>query len=147
MKEKLKDIQKLFYILFANFVISSVVIFIVKKYIGVEDVLSISSKITMIAMILMLVLILVAYSIYDFLAKKSKKIEDNTEMQLELFKKAMRIKMLMFDAVGFLTAVLMMLIYQKTYVYMLGIIGVFFVISFPSEIRFKRDFVGRKNIF
>ena len=147
MDEKFKQLQFIFLAFFIEFIFLGLGVFILKNYLGVEDTLALSSKITMVVMIVMIAMIPAAYLIYDIFAKKSKKIEDNEEQQFDLFRKAMIIKMAMFSGVGSITAFMMFFIYQKTYLYILAIIAVFFLISFPNKTRFRRDFQKRKDIF
>lgn len=152
MQEALNQIKKLFIIFLSGFVFYSLVIIILKKVVNVSDMITLSSKLTIVAMFLMVISILVAYFVYDRFAKKSQAIEEEDDeeqlnKQLKLFKKASLIKMAMLDFVGFISATMLLLLYQTSYLYMLGIIVVFFMINFPNEIKFRRDFVKRKDLF
>ncbi|MBN2664216.1 MAG: hypothetical protein JXR68_11250 [Bacteroidales bacterium] len=148
MDKTLKKLRLIFSALFLEFISISGILFYLKKVAEYEDIIDMSNKITMIAPVIMLISILVAYYIYDRIAKKSQKLEiEDTEGQTKFFSSAMIIKMGMLNFVGIIAAVMMFLIFQKTYLYMLGIVAVFFLINFPSEVKFRRDFVKRNDIF
>lgn len=160
MEDVLRYLRKIFFVLFAGFLLFSILVIVLKKVVEVPDMITLSSKLTVVALFLMVAAILAAYFVYDRFAKKSQKIdineneeiekgkeEDNRIVQYSLFRKAMLIKMSMFVFVGFLSALMLLLLYQNTYLYMLGIIAVFFFINFPSDIKFKRDFRRAKELF
>jgi len=148
MKESLKRLKIIFAAIFGGFIIVSAIAILLKKVLNIADTITLSNKLTMVIMIVMMMSILGAYFIYDRFAKKSKDIDDENENErLSLFSKAVIVKLSMFSFVGVLTAMMLIVLYQDTYLYMLGIIGVFFLINFPNEIKYKRDFVKRKNLF
>lgn len=148
MDKTLKKLRLIFLSLFLEFISISAILYYLKKVAGYEDVIDMSNKITMIAPLIMLISILVAYYIYDRIAKKSQKLDiEDTQGQTKFFSSAMLIKMGMLNFVGIIAAVMMFLIFQKTYLYMIGIVAVFFLINFPSEVKFRRDFVKRNDIF
>ena len=102
MEQKLKQLRLVFLASFAGFAIFSIIIYLLKKNGTVEDMLTVHSKITVIAMLLMLVCILAGFFIYDRYAKKSKSLdmEDLDELEnarFELFKKGVIAKMAMFS--------------------------------------------------
>ncbi len=154
----LKYLKKMFFIFFSVFLVFSILIIVLKKVFEIPDMITLSSKLTIVALFLMVAAILLAYFIYDRFAKKSQKIDsgdtldeakeqENKILQYKLFRDAMIIKMSMFVFVGFLSALMLFLLYQNTYLYMLGIIAVFFFINFPNDIKFKRDFLRGKDLF
>jgi type VI protein secretion system component VasK len=152
MEQIFKKLKQIFWLVFGEFALLSMIVIVLKRILHVKDFIGFQSKITVVGMLLMLILILLAYFIYDRYAKKSQKIENDNdeeklEQQLELYKKAMIVKMIMFNSVGTLSAIMLFLLYQRTYLYMIGIVAVFFFISFPSEIRFKRDFLPKRQLF
>ena len=124
------------------------IFFYLKQVQNLADIIDRSSKITMIVPIILIATILIAYYIYDRIAKKSQNLDfDDTENQLKYFTSAMIIKIGMLNFVGIIVGIMMFLIYQETYLYMLGIIAVFFMLNYPSETKFRRDFVKRNEIF
>jgi len=144
MNENLKKLKIIFYAILSQFVIISIIVYSLKSMKIVEDVIKNNNKLLMIVPAIMLILILVAFLYYDRLAKKSKALENEDE-QFAIFKNAMIIKLAVIDLVGLLTAVMMFLIYIDSYLYMLGIIFVFFLLSAPSEQKFRKDFIEKKN--
>lgn len=148
MKKTLKTLKIIFFATFSEFILISGVILYLKKIQELQDFITLSSKLTMAIPIIMIISILASYFVYDRMAKKSKKVEDeNSDYPIMLFKSASIIKIAMFNFVGVLSAVMMLLIYQKTYLYLIGIVAVFYLINFPSENKFRRDFIKRKQLF
>lgn len=126
------------------------VVYYLKKVAGVEDFITKESKLIMIAPFIMLATILIAYFFYDRLAKKSKSIDDedkNREEQLKLFQNASIIKIAMFEFVGTFASVMLLLYYNTNYLYMIGIVIIFYLVSFPNQIKFRRDFIKDKEFF
>ena len=146
MEETIKKLRVLFAVIFVQFLSLAAIVYYLKKAEIVQDFIDISSKLTVIIPVLMIASILIAYFIYDRIAKSSQQIEDE-ELQLKKFFQASIIKIAMLDFVGVLVAVMLFILYQQTYLYMLAIIIVFFLLNFPSEMKFKKDFVNRKNVF
>lgn len=148
MEETLKKLRLIFIVLFTEYLAFSAIVFYLKQVKELSDKIEVSSKLTMIIPIIMIASILIAYFIYDRIAKKSQKLEiDDTQGQIKLYTSAMIIKMAMLNFVGLLVGIMMLMLYQKSYLYMLGIIAVFFMINFPNEVKFRRDFVKRNDIF
>ncbi len=148
MKKTLKTLKIIFFATFSEFILISGVIFYLKKFQELQDFITLSSKLTMAIPIIMIISILASYFVYDRMAKKAKKVEDeNSDYPIMLFKSASILKIAMFNFVGVLSAVMMLLIYQKTYLYLIGIVAVFYLINFPSENKFRRDFIKRKQLF
>lgn len=148
MEKTLKTLKIVFIASFLGLLILSGIILYLKKIVQVQDFISASSKLIMVAPIFMLGSILVAYFLYDRLAKKSKKIEGTDSSQrFSLFQKAMFIKIAMFEFVGIFSALMMFLFFRNTYLYMEGIVLVFFLISFPTEYRYKKDFEKENGLF
>ena len=146
MKETIKKLKLIFTIVFAQFVGIAGIVMFLKKVKNIDDIIDISSKITVIVPIVMIASILIAYIIYDRIAKSSQKIEDE-ELQIKKYFKASFVKIIMLDFVGLLVTVMLFLLYQETYMYMLGIIVVFFLLNIPNEMKFKKDFKNKENSF
>ena len=147
METTIKKLRQIFVIIFVQFLTIAGIMYYLKKAEIVNDLIDISNKLTIIIPILMIASILISYVIYDRIAKSSQKIEDNEELQVKKFFTASLVKIVMLDFVGILVALMLLLLFQQTYVYMLGIIIVFFMLNFPNEAKFKKDFVNRKNSF
>ena len=144
MEKTIKKLKLIFMIVFGQFVIVGGGAFALKHFEIMADVIDISSKITVVIPILMIASILIAYLVYDRIARSSQKIDDE-ETQLKKFFTASLVKIIMLDFVGLLVIVMLLLLYQKTYLYMLAIIVVFFLLNFPNELKFKKDFVSRRE--
>jgi H+/Cl- antiporter ClcA len=152
MEKTLKSLRLIFFGSLAEFVVVAALALVIKLSLKYKDLIQPSSKLTMIAPFLLIVSILVAYFIYDRIAKKSKKLQTDEdfeikEEQYKLFKNAIMIKIAMFNFVGNIAAIMLFLLYQQTYLYMLGIIVVFYFLAFPTDSKFNRDFIKREEVF
>lgn len=146
MNEIIKKIQIIFGATFGTFVIIGGGVLLLKTQGMVEDMIDMSSKLTMIIPVIMILTILAGYVIYDRMAKSAQKSEDESQ-RLQKFQTATIIRMAMFEFVGFLVSVMIVMIYQKTYVYMLGIVAIFFLINFPKELHYKKYFDNNESFF
>ncbi len=146
MNETLKKIKIIYFAIFAQFVVVAGVVILLKYLEIIEDVITLDNKLTMIIPVIMIIGIIAAYFIYDRIANSAKKVEEQ-EIKLSKFFRASLLKLAMFDFVGFLTAIMLILLYQKTYIYMLGIVLVFYILNFPNELKYKKDFFGKENSF
>lgn len=144
MSEKFKKLKLIFLVIFSQFAIISAVVYYLKYTKIIEDIIETTNKIIMYVPAVMLISLLIGFFIYNSLAKKSMKLEDENE-QFNLYKKAVFLKLAIIEFVGLLTAIMLVLIYNKSYIYMLGIILVFFLLSIPSEQKFRKEFIERKN--
>ncbi len=149
MEKALKKSRLQFFILFATFSLISAIVYYLKTGAKLHDFISLSSSLTIIAPAFMLVTMLVIFFLYDRMAKKSQKLDKDEQIEeiSQLFGKAMLLKMIMFLVVGLMSAIMMLLIFQQTYLYMIGIVAVFFLINYPTEVKFRRDFIAKENIF
>ncbi len=146
MEKLISNLRKIYFMMLGQFLVMAGLVLTVKMEGGIEDYITLSNKLTHVAPILMIVFILASYGIYDRIAKKSQKLDDENE-QMTMFKKASIIRFMFFDLVGLLISVMIFLLYQKTYIYMLGIIFVFFLINYPKEVQFKKDFKKDDEFF
>lgn len=144
MEKTIKKLKLIFMIVFGQFVLIGGGAFALKHFEIMADMIDISNKITVVIPILMIASILISYFVYDRIAKSSQKIEEE-EIQLKKFFTASMVKIVMLDFVGLLVVVMLLLFYQKTYLYMLGIIVVFFLLNFPNELKFKKDFKSKRE--
>jgi len=97
--------------------------------------------------VLELISIILGYFLYDRKAKESKLNRELTdEQRLLLYKSATIIKLATFNGAAIANAIIILLVFQKNYLYMAAIIAVLFILNIPSESRYKRDFLPVESI-
>ncbi|MBN2893683.1 MAG: hypothetical protein JXL97_17570 [Bacteroidales bacterium] len=147
MEAVIKKLKLIFIVVFVQFAVIAGIVVLLKTQEIVKDTIDLSNKLTMIIPILMIASILVAYFIYDRIARLSRKIEVDEQKRLKNYFSASMIKIAMFDFVGILVSIMLLLFYQQTYLYMLGIIIIFFLMNLPNETKYKKDFEPPKESF
>ncbi len=137
--ESLKQLKVIYYSIISAFVVFSLIVILLKKQLGFQDIAGATSVITFITPLIMIVSILVAYGLYDYKARKAKKTDDN-KIKEKLFVEATIIKLAFIEFAGLLSAFALLVYWRPDYLYILGIVLVFFLLAYPTQLRYDRDF-------
>lgn len=144
MKETISKLRKIYFIAFAIMALFTLIVWILKSVLKYSDYVELHNKIAMGVMILIIAIVAAAVFAYSFLSKKSKELNsDQEEQQLKLYYNASLIKLALIELAGVISGIMCFIKYQKSYLYMIGIVLVFILIFLPSEMNFKKDFKSR----
>lgn len=144
MKDTISKLKKIYFAAFAVMALFAAIIYVLKSVLNYADFVELHNKIAMGVMILILAIVAGAVFAYSFIAKKSKELDsDQEEQQVKLYYKASIIKIALIEAAGVISGIMCFIKYQKSYLYMIGIVLVFILIFLPSEMNFKKDFKSR----
>lgn len=142
MENNHKSLLIIFIATFAGIVIFTALSFYLKYQLNFPDVLSKKSIVNTIIPAIELILIVLGYFLYDQDSKKSKSSAQMSQQErFNIYKIATFKKLIAFELAGFANAVMIIVNFQKNYLYMATIIAVLFVLNIPSQSRFNRDFV------
>ncbi len=137
--QKLASTKISFYINIIIFVILSVLVYVLKKYVHVRDFIDQTNFLISLAPIIFIAAILVAYAIYDRLAKKAKDLPDSQE-QWRIFYKAHNIKFILITTGSLAITGVLLLYWKQDYLYLLGISLVIYLLSYPTQLKFDQQF-------
>ncbi len=143
--QKLRTMQILnrtklsFYINISIFLVLSILVYVLKKYVHVPDFIDKTSFLISLAPIIFIAAILVAYAIYDRLAKKAKDLTDSQE-QWRFFNKAHNIKFILITIGSLAITAVLLLYWKEDYLYLLGISLVIYLLSYPTQLKFDQQF-------
>lgn len=146
MENKHKSLLIIFIAVFGGILFFNALAFFLKYQQMIADVLPKTNIANTIIPAIELILIVVGYFLYDRDSKKSKSSTEMTnDERFNIYKIATFKKLFAFEFAGFANAVVLILNFQKNYLYMAAIIAVLFILNVPSENRFTRDFVPSEN--
>ena len=139
--DTIKSLRKIFLIDLIGLTINGGIFYYLVKSGDLNLNIEVKAAIQIAMMILMLLLLLVGIGIYQLLASKSKKLDDEKENeQIKLYKNAVLIKFSTLSTTAVLSIIMYILTVSNSYLYLAGIAIVYLMTSLPSELRFKKDF-------
>jgi len=137
----LKQTQKRFWISFLVFVVVSLAVILAKQVLGLPDIISRTSPILIISPLIFIAAVIVAYSYYDRLSRKAKAENDqNHPLQWRLFLKAHTVKFILLTIGGLAISFTLLFYWKKDYLYVLAIILVFFLLAYPTQLKYDQQF-------
>lgn len=137
--QKLKSTQVSFYINLSIFLILSILVYVLKKTFNVPDFIDKTNFLISLSPVIFIAAILVAYAVYDRLAKKAKDL-DNSQEQWRLFNKAHNIKFALITIGSLAITAVLLLYWKEDYLYLLGISLVIYALSYPTQLKFDQQF-------
>ncbi len=135
----LKKSHTQFWIWFSIFVFISGLVILLKKVFLFHDVLSRTNFLLSISPVILLFAIIIAYTVYDRMAKKAKQ-SDDQNLQWQLFLKAHNYKILLITLGGIIMSLTLLLYWKQDYLWLLGFSLIFYLLAYPTQLKFDQYF-------
>ncbi len=141
----LKRSRKRFWISFSVFALISGVIILLKRMFDFPDIVSSTHPLMVISPVVFIAAVIIAYGYYDKLAKNAKDLDDDRDEaeQWKFFLKAHTWKFVLLTVGGLAISITLLFYWKKDYLYALGIIMIFYLLAYPTQLKYDQQFSHR----
>ena len=137
----MRKLSMYYSVLFFLFLLISFSVYLLKKYVFIQNFVGATHFLVFISPLLLIVGILVPYLYSDWTIKKLQK--DIHSKKKNEYLRIQKFKYWSFFVVSLIVNLNMFLLYKDQYLYMDGIILLFYLLNIPSVGRYRNDFLRR----